>query len=424
VKQVQELMARSGEESGTAAPGPLAEAARKASDELIAAWGQKLAEVVVRLIEKPGLRLAGAEEAIRQSVACIEQVLTDQEAKQNELTARAAESLQRLHALLDNPGRNPLGGRRGPATPAEVVELLHGYARQRFDGLLTSQLIAAYLGLRGNLSDELREVNFCRVRLTELLQALGGGQPERGDKEGAASGAPEPPPPPAAGTGRALFPAGCKTLDEAVEYFLSAVTPEDLQDLETRVQAMIRHQFSALVHVCLGSAGLIKGLETAMMQEATAFVEGRITYTDVAEMFLAQYPDEQQALNEIANAFEEAVPEIAVAGKNARPEAARLCVLAVPSTPAGEEFRRLAHQALADVELVDAVSLDDIILYREWPHLPLAELDQCGRVGREAYAQMTTVEHFTPHTRTDITSWRGPATDAPVTSREQSPAAR
>ena len=52
------------------------------------------------------------------------------------------------------------------------------------------------------------------------------------------------------------------------------------------------------------------------------------------------------------------------------------------------------------------------------------DLMEEGARRREAYAQMTAVEHFTPHTRTDITSWRGPATDAPVISREQSPAAR
>jgi hypothetical protein len=287
---------------------------------------------------------------------------------------------------------------------------------------VANQVVAGYLSQRGHLSDELREVNFCRVRLGELLQAFEAAEKEesrskdtKADDPAASSTHPV-----GEGTGRILFPKGCKTLESAIEQFLAEVTAEDLHELDSSIQAMIHQQFTALVHVCLASASLLKNLETAMMQEAIGFVESRLTVTDVAEMFLAQYADEEQARNEIIAAFDEASPERIVASKGARSSPAKMCLLAVPPGPAGERFRKLAHQALPEEEIADAVSTDDIIFYREWPHLPLTDLEQFGPVGREAYLQMTSVEHFTPHTRIDISRWHAPG----AVGREQHPSNR
>ncbi|HXG11429.1 MAG TPA: tubulin-like doman-containing protein [Gemmataceae bacterium] len=420
VQKIHELLGRPGDEGTVGRSGPLVEALRKASEELIAQWGQKLAELVVRLIERPNFRLAGAEEAIRQAIALIEQILDQQEQAVKDLAERAAETFQRIHALIEQPlrgaGRRVGGstGRRGPASPAEVAELLHGYARLRFQSLVVNQVIAAYLSLRGHLSDELREVNFCRVRMGELLQAFE--VPEEGKELRTPDLTAEPSRQAAESVGRSLFPHGCRTLEEAVEQFLAEITPGDLQELDGRIQAMIRQQFTALVHVCLSSSGLLKGLEAAMMQEAKAFVESRLTATDAAEMFLTQFPDEEQAKAEIVNAFHEAVPQLVVAGRGAGHDDEGICVVAAPSGPAGERFRQLACEALPDVEITDGVSSDDLIIYREWPNLPLTDLEQFGPVGREAYRQMTSVEHFTPHTRIDIVRWNAPGTDRPAPS--------
>jgi hypothetical protein len=39
------------------------------------------------------------------------------------------------------------------------------------------------------------------------------------------------------------------------------------------------------------------------------------------------------------------------------------------------------------------------------PHLSFADLQLLGPPGQEAYHQMKSVEHFTPHTRMDIAEW-------------------
>ena len=100
--------------------------------------------------------------------------------------------------------RPPAAGSR--CRPRDVLELLRAYPKWRFQSLVLQQASSAFLSLRGHLSDELREINFCRVRLAELQRLLE--TPPRHVRVRAARG-------------RLLLPAGCKDLGEAVDGFLA-----------------------------------------------------------------------------------------------------------------------------------------------------------------------------------------------------------
>jgi serine/threonine protein kinase len=385
LEALERLVGRPGDEGAAEEPPVLVRYLHEAGERLTGEWGQKLAEMSVALIETPEFRLAGAEEAIRQVVATIEQVLRHHEPLTQELAGKAADAYARLRAAAAPPRS---GARRPPCTPAEVLELLHDYPKWRLQSLVLQQLAAAFLSLRGHLSDELREVNFCRVRLGELARLLGQAPPvER-----------------PAGLGRRLFAGGCKDLAAAVEQFLAAVTADDLLQLDGKVEEMLKEQFTALVHVCLSSKDNLKSLEAALLKTAGEFAAARLPATDAAALFLEQHPDPAAAQDEVAAFFDEAAPELAAGGRKSRgaPAAAELAVMAVPDGPAGERFRTVACEALPDVELHHGGSAGDVLLYRERSNLALAELEQLGPLGRDAYLQMTANDHFTPHTRLDV----------------------
>ena len=63
-----------------------------------------------------------------------------------------------------------------PAGPdlnaADICELVRTYAKTRYHSLVLTHLNRMYVGLRGHLSDQIREVGFCRDRLSELLRLL------------------------------------------------------------------------------------------------------------------------------------------------------------------------------------------------------------------------------------------------------------
>jgi hypothetical protein len=137
-----------------------------------------------------------------------------------------------------------------------------------------------------------------------------------------------------------------------------------------------------------------------MLQTAGEFAAEHLGETNAAEMFLAQHPEPDEAREEVAGLFAEAAPDLSPDRKAVRPE--ELCVLATPADPAGDRFRDLACRALPHVEWHTAPGGDDVLVYREFSGLPLAELPQLGPVAFDAYLQMAGAEHFTPHCRTDV----------------------
>ena len=165
---------------------------------------------------------------------------------------------------------------------------------------------------------------------------------------------------------------------------------------------MIKQQFTALVHICMTSSNLLRNLEVAMQQQAEAFVSGRLAGANVAEMFLAQYPAEKQASEHLVTAFDEAAPKLNGAGPVAVRE---IQILALPTGPNKERFTDMLHKGLPESDFHVIDSADDIVFYRELPHLPLASLAQLGPQGYEAYSQLLNRDRFTPHTRMDIAEW-------------------
>ncbi len=253
-----------------------------------------------------------------------------------------------------------------------------------YQSLLLRQAGNVFLTLRGHLADEMREINFCRVRLGELQRML----------EEPAESTPAAPP-----AGKHLYPAGCKDLKETVTHLENQLGAEALNELDTQMEAMFKKQFTALVNVCLTNANVLKNVEAAMLHTAEQFAIARLGEMNVAEMFLEQYADDGQAADELAGFFDETAPQLP--GER-RGDSAELCVLSAPSGPAGEHLRKLVGQALPDIEWQTAAGDEDILLYRERANLPLSELPQLGPLAQDAYRQMSSAEHFTPHCRCDV----------------------
>jgi serine/threonine protein kinase len=395
LEQFEQLLGRPQDDGLSEEPGRVGVALREAAHKLAQEWEQKFAEFPVRLIETPQYRLAGAEEVVRQMIATIEQVLQHHEPLSKELAGRAVETFARLRGVLAPPPSKSAPGTffrsaapvRKPLTNAEAEELIRGYPKALYQTLLLRQAGDIFLTLRGHLADQMREINFCRVRLGELLRML----EEPADPAATA--------PSRATIGKHLLPFGCKDLRAAIDDCEQRLKPEALDELDGLMEAMFKKQFTALVNVCLTSANVLKNVETAMLQTAEAFVAESLGDQDVAAMFLEQHPDAADAADAIAGFYDEASPELP--GER-RSKGAELCVLAAPSGPAGDRLRELTHKALPDIEWQSAPGADDILLYRERSNLPLSELPQLGPLGLDAYRQLSAAEQFTPHCRCDI----------------------
>jgi hypothetical protein len=293
----------------------------------------------------------------------------------------------------------------------EVLELLRGYPKWRFQGLVLGQLAASFVSLRGHLSDTLRDINFLRTRLGELARLL--------QDRAAGLGPPPAGPGPLQGTTdggrRTLFVSGSTTLAEAVEHFLGSFTAEYLAELDARAEELLKTRFGALCHVCLQSGNVLRQLEPALIELVRDYAAGLLPACSVAELFFEQTADPESAEAEVAQLYTEAAPEISppVRGRGLRPlvQMAELCLVTTPPGSAGERFVGLLRQAMPAAEVQHTVGGEDILVYRERNNLALEDLEQLGPRGLEAYTQMSAAENFTPHSRCDVAFRQVQSTD-------------
>jgi serine/threonine protein kinase len=396
--QLEQLVgsAQAAETPGQGEPAFLEAVMEKTGEVTARKWGSRLVQLAASLVENPDFRLRGAEEALRRLTAIVEEAIETHDPIRQDLEHEAEEAQARIYEALQIIEENPGGGRRTAAVVADLVEALRDYPRARYQSLLLRHVDAIYVGIRGKLSDQVRELTFCRQRVNDLLKAF---------NDPTDTGPPCPPPAP----GRLLLPAGTESLDEAIEAIVGDISVEDLRNFDKTVQETIGQQFGSLVQVCLNSSNIVKSLEDAMQRLGEAFVARRLTGTNVVEMFLAHYADEETAGRHIAEAYEKAVPELARKVTCNEPE---IRIMAMPPGAAADKFRGLVRKALTNLQLAFADSPDDIVVYREQPGLAIEKLELLGPVGQNAYAQMTKSDNFSAHSREDITDWQAGATES------------
>ena len=365
-------------------PPVLIESLQEASADLVARWCKQLEAVAVDLVELPEFRLAGAEEALRQFMATIQKTLEHYEPLSTELNGRVAEARTRIDTLF----ASLQGGRRTVQAASGLAELLKQYPKWRYQSLVLQYLTNTYVSLRGRLSDQLREINFCRARLYELQQQFA-------DSSSADLATPRR-------AAREFFPNGSRDLEEALQNFFEKLQPADWQEVDLLLQALLEEEFGGFVSICLAPANCLPRLETAMLKRVESFAAEALGRHDVAEMFMARYREKEAAQEAVAAAFDEAAPEFATARLSRQPE---ICILATPATADGDYFREMVNQTLPDVAPVSAAGGDDIVFYREVPNLLIGNLDQLGPYALEAYRQSLTVAQLSPHNRQDIREW-------------------
>jgi hypothetical protein len=396
---VREAMERFSELVGapqTEAPGQrqaakLVEVLEKTGEIACRKWGARMSHIAVGLVENPNFRLRGGEEAIRQLTGTLTEIMDSHEPVLEELERDSADTYARILEMLEILDANPGGGRRTAAVAADLSQALRDYPRMRYQALLLRRVAVVFTTIRGNLSDQARELTLCRNRLNDLSRIFA-------DSKSIAAT------PPAHALN--LIPAGCKTFEEAIDEFLQSVEPEDVRRLDQEIQKTIQQSYGSLLQVCLNSANVVKSLEELMLQKVMPELTGRLTDMNVVEMFLGSYGDEDAAATEITNAYNEATPELA---RKASPSEPETRVLALPPGEAADIFRGLLRKALANIPLMIADSADDVVFYREQAGLTMERLDVVGPVGQNAYKQMAGKDNFSPHSREDITDWTPPA---------------
>ena len=354
----------------------------------------RLSEIAVSFIEQPQYRLAGAEESLNQITVRLKASIEELERDRKSTTREVAESFQRVFSLIGNLNStstlSSIVSRKGALT-AELIEMLGNFARKRYRSLLIDAALTMYRGLLSGIPDTLRDVGYCRGRLEAFSQVIG----TQSDTD------------PAAEPGTLVMPIGCATLDAAADQFIAALPPEDILQFDRDLQAEIEKKYRKLVTVCLKS-DKGAGFPPMLMELAREFLDVRLENANPADA-LARYRGEgHECLATLTDAFDASTPSVKTTDATKPLEAA---ILAAPEGEAGDKLRQLMSEANPDTQFIPATLNDDIVLYREWPRVPLANLQQLGDTALAAYQAQLGTEH-PPHARADV-AWLAPFRPAP-----------
>ena len=195
--------------------------------------------------------------------------------------------------------RKPTASGRKLPTWAETQELLRDYPKTLYQSLLLRHAGNIFLTLRGHLADEMREINFCRVRLGELLRMLE--EPAETSEAAPTNSAPVQ-----ASLSRWLqgSPRDADALREPVGGGNAARIGRrdggDAQEAIYRAGERVSDQRQRL-----------KKVEAAMLRTAEEFVSARLGAMNVAEMFLEEHAESDEAIAEITGFFRGGVTAIA-----------------------------------------------------------------------------------------------------------------
>ena len=364
----------------------LGEALDGAVERIVKNWVAKIARLGVQLIEEPGYRLAGAEEAIRHLSGNIGQSLERYETMLQELPALAAEAHRQIRefmALLEESR----GTRRAATVVAGLAEMLPLYPKYRFQSLVLRRVATVYTTLRGQLSDLVREINFCRARLSELVKAF----EQAIQLDPAALNVARH----LAAARRLHQPRRCgPPAHRAIEPRGHARPGPEDPGHDPPAVPVAEGNLPGLGQPGAGAGG------AHAREQSEAFVGGRLVSSSVVEMFLSRYGQGVEADKMLAEAFEDATPKLSKFADD--PE---LRVLALPPGASAELLKTQIIRSLPDAKPTMIDSPDDVLFYRERPLRGLANLPQLSPAAEDAYRQIINSDPLSPHNRIDITDW-------------------
>lgn len=364
-------------------PAAVEQAVNKTVQETGAAFAAAAREMVPGLVNDSQFRLAGAEEMLRQFLTTTDRLIAQYLKGAVELDAKAQGGFERVSQYAHfNQGRK--------LTVAEFGEAIKQWPRARFQAMVSRAVVSVYQTVRETMAAQLADVKKARERLDaaakepnqaiQVIDVLPGG-------------------------GGRLMPPGCDSMGAAVLRFLGVVTDADLVEIDRRVHRVVKPQFGGVLQACLGSITGPDDVVNTIYEETRGYLDLRLGRVDLALMFAERYRTPGQAEQAVSQAYQNAEPAWVGAGPWA---ASEVTVVGCSCGPGGERLHEVVQRAVPVPGLVIADTPDDLLVYREWPAVPVSALPQAGQDAADAYQSFVDGPQGTPHSRLDVIRWLGP----------------
>jgi hypothetical protein len=305
----------------------------------------RLAATVLSLVEQPGLRLAGADQAVeltRQRLRA-ELELADDEAA---VLEHKAFGLYAPLVQLLAPGSTQSGP---PKSATDLAGLIRQWALARIEGLLARAGANVYRALLGNVPESVRELTAVRTQLQAFQAKLDGDPPAI---------------PSSSGLLQAVYPRNAKNAGEAASHILRDLRPEDLREFENALQARIRHEFRGIGAVCARPGERGPAFLAAVIDQACKFLDARTPGLNASQILAYESSKPDALWQRVGELVSHAAPVGVGPDRTVTPA---LTVLGTPADDAAGPLAQAVRSLSPSAEFRAVTTTDDIVLFQETP---------------------------------------------------------
>jgi hypothetical protein len=370
----------------TNSPGRVVEAWDKGQGELIREVERAISEIIVQMVERPGVRLAGAEEAIRWIESEVKKSLTTYEALASSLNVEANEISRKLFQMISHLERFALTHRRREQFSRHLLEQLRELTKKLHQRHLARMLQQIYRGVYSSIPEYLREVQYCRERLLQTEQHLAAAD----EKDTAMT---------TAHAGLNLLPFDAANLQECAERTLEHLLAHGLLEYDQLVQTEIIHHFESLLGFCLNSGPRAEQLAEVLCSAGSVYAAQRVPDNDAVGTLLQRDVESGEFADLVNDAVAAAHPPLA--GPTAAVEHL-VTIVGVPENQSGQELCTRLEMTKTRSPLHLAAHRHGVVIYRELQNLRITDLPHWKTIGQERYQQAIREQHLLPHSRIDV----------------------
>lgn len=352
----------------------------------------RLKQIIFQQLDKPGLRISGAEVTHRSIIKLLEGWLSQQEelTKSSQQDFALAVSHLREDALEYDRIRNIAKFRwpRMMQTPGE--RLLAAY-RAKYKALIHERLVNFYDLMRTMCSDLFQELLRCRANILELRNDQAAIEKSLNVGELSSPFA------------KKLFlPSGCTDLMQVAKEISTGISPESLDQVDDFLAERLAGTFPKLGDVCQASGEMLQSVRSLIESELANYLKKNTIIPDPATALLQKEGDLTPLMEQL---YQEAAPFLVL---NHSTNAQEFVTVMIPDSPEGKTLQQRLNQLLPELHVASIAASDQLVMYRAIHGFELSEMAVLSEAGQEAYENAMNIEHFTPHARQDISDWSNP----------------
>jgi eukaryotic-like serine/threonine-protein kinase len=376
--------------------------------EIANEFASRLNEYAIRLMERPGKRIAATETTLKKMsyfASHMAEEVTEHIVGISQEVSDTWANVKAASEVVNHGSGFSLFGNRIARSLRSLIADLTAYGKAKLREQLISATARVYRNLQIGLEEKARDLAICRQRLGHLERIL---EPaSAGSHSGSHPGLmPNVPSGPGLaststlGGDQVLLPFGENNIDWAAARFVMTITPEQWSHLEDVVQTLILAPLGGLHAVCQKTGDLIGQLCDPLVDQTAAFLDQILEIGDIAEGNFVASGKRADLVEMIRKCHERASPLV---GCNTKDEAN---FLILPTSEGGRQLAEEARPYLPDAKIIHVVGqTSDILVCREQQHLSPTDLHTLASHSNEAYRELVARPATSPHARFDVLEW-------------------